>query len=223
MGKSGVYQIRNLINEKKYIGQASDLGKREVQHFKRLNRNDHYNKHLQRSYNKHGKENFTFEILIYCELSELTMYEQFFVDKEEKYFLYNIRIKCVNSNLGIRCSNETKKKLSKINQGKRVTDETKNKISKSLSGKSHFLYGKHRSEEARKKMSKNHADVSGENNPRSKLTEIQVFEILDLYHNKNKSQVYISKKYGVGRTTIGYVCNGRSWNNCYREFMNNRF
>ena len=218
---SGIYQIRNLINGKKYIGQTADLEKRKLKHFNALMGNYHYNEHLQNAYNKYGKENFVFEVLKYCRLFELTRYEQFFVDQEKQDDLYNIRIECVNSNLGTRCSDETREKLSIINRGKKHTKKSKNKISKALSGKNHPLYGKHRSKEAKEKISLNHVNVSGENNPRAKLTKKQVFEILDLYYNQNKNQVYIFKKYGVSRTTIGYICHGKTWKSCYKEFMEN--
>jgi len=124
----GIYQIRNIVNGKCYIGQSIELRKRKSNHFSNLKKNNGgENRYLQNSFDKHGQENFVFEILLYCEPFELTRYEQFFVDKYKKLGkLYNFR-ECVDSNKGLKYS------------------------SPSL--------------ETRKRMSKNHADVSGKNNP----------------------------------------------------------
>ena len=45
------------------------------------------------------------------------------------------------------------------------SEETKKKISESLTGEKNPNFGKHFSEETRKRMSDNHADLSGENHP----------------------------------------------------------
>ena len=45
------------------------------------------------------------------------------------------------------------------------SDETKKKMSEAKMCENNYWYGKQRSEETKKKMKKNHADVSGENNP----------------------------------------------------------
>lgn len=61
--KKGIYKITNLKNNKVYIGQSENLINREWSHFYWLDRNEHHNEHLQQSYNKHGRNNFKFEIL----------------------------------------------------------------------------------------------------------------------------------------------------------------
>ena len=59
-GKSGIYAIKNLINNKMYIGSTSDFKSRCRSHRTLLNRNKHFNKHLQNSVNKYGLSNFEF-------------------------------------------------------------------------------------------------------------------------------------------------------------------
>lgn len=60
----GIYKITNIINNKCYIGQSTNLKERVNWHKAELKRNRHYNKYLQASYNKYGLENFTFENII---------------------------------------------------------------------------------------------------------------------------------------------------------------
>ena len=79
--KSGIYQIRNTKDNKIYIGSAVNLNKRKNNHFSHLRRNLHSNKHLQNAFNKHGRNNFIFEVLITCHKSMLIWYEQQFLDQ----------------------------------------------------------------------------------------------------------------------------------------------
>jgi group I intron endonuclease len=59
----GIYSIKNLFNNKRYIGYTILFEKRFKQHFKSLKGNYHINSHLQNAYNKYGSNNFIFEIL----------------------------------------------------------------------------------------------------------------------------------------------------------------
>ena len=50
-------------------------------------------------------------------------------------------------------------------RGYRHTEEWKQEMSKAKSGENNHMYGKHHTEESRRKISMNHANMSGENNP----------------------------------------------------------
>ena len=63
MKKIGIYQIKNVINGKSYIGKSVDIHSRKFQHKSALLKNKHHNSHLQASFNKHGEEAFRFRIL----------------------------------------------------------------------------------------------------------------------------------------------------------------
>ena len=152
---SGIYCIENLINGKKYIGQAKDLKKRKREHFSTLRNGKNGNMHLQRSFNKYGEDAFAFKVLLYCDLAELTKYEQFFVDLYTPEKLYNNRLECVNSNLGLRWSDEMK-----IEQSKKLSG--KNHPMYGKKGKEHYNFGKVRSEEFKKHLS---IINSGKNHP----------------------------------------------------------
>ena len=105
---SGVYEIRNLINNKRYIGSGVNLKSRKRQHFSDLKLNKHKNKHLQNTYNKYGKDAFNFRILLMCSNEDCIFYEQKCIDKLKPE--YNI-CTMAGSSLGVTRSEETKEKI----------------------------------------------------------------------------------------------------------------
>jgi group I intron endonuclease len=123
---SGIYIIRNIINNNIYIGQSSNLNKRKFSHFYELRKNIHANTHLQNSFKKYNEKNFIFEIILYCEVKELTYYEQSLVDIWNPE--YNICKECVTSCLGVGRTDETKRKISIGNKGKILSEDSKHNI-----------------------------------------------------------------------------------------------
>ena len=59
----GVYSIVNVINGKIYVGSSNDIFTRFRGHKNNLKKGKHENEHLQYSYNKYGKDSFTYNIL----------------------------------------------------------------------------------------------------------------------------------------------------------------
>lgn len=76
----GIYKIQNKINNKLYIGSSKDIKKRFLAHTSLLKSKKHHSIHLQNAFNKHGIENFTFEILEECLLENLLQTEQFYMN-----------------------------------------------------------------------------------------------------------------------------------------------
>jgi len=77
----GIYQIRNVLNGKIYIGSSVSLSDRKNNHFAMLRSGKHKNVKLQYSFNKHGESAFVFEVLetIHRE-SEKFSREQYYLD-----------------------------------------------------------------------------------------------------------------------------------------------
>lgn len=120
LSKSGIYQIRNTVNGKIYVGSAKILKRRWSTHRECLRKNKHHSRHLQSAWNKHGEAVFVFEPLITCAPSMMLWYEQQFLDQLKPE--YNISPTAGNC-LGVVCSDEKKAKISKTHTGKVLTPE----------------------------------------------------------------------------------------------------
>lgn len=175
--KSGVYHIKNTINNKIYIGSAKNIRNRFNAHKYLLKKNSHDNSFLQNAWNKYGEECFIFEIIEVCDLSSLLIREQFYLDLFKSYERNNgyniIKIavgnygykfseesrkkmslakKGLKPKIGFKLSDETKKKIGDANRGRVPTQETRNKISNSNKGKV-------RTDEMRKNISNGHIGI----------------------------------------------------------------
>lgn len=88
---TGIYKIENLRTGVVYIGKSVDIKRRKYQHFRKLLDNKHFNQHLQYSFNKHGKHNFSFYVLEKCEKQDLSIRESFWY-KRYKTRSYNLNL-----------------------------------------------------------------------------------------------------------------------------------
>lgn len=90
----GIYQICNTINGKIYVGSAKNFDRRWGSHLYELRRGTHINPHLQRSFNKHGEQNFKFEIVEILQKYDKKVYfdaENPYIEKAlQSGFCYNI-------------------------------------------------------------------------------------------------------------------------------------
>ena len=146
---SGIYQITNTVNGKRYIGSAVDLGQRWAIHRFDLRHGKHGNQILQRSYNKHGEAAFEFEpIELVPDKDNLLAVEQHYLDTIKPE--YNI-CKVAGSHLGVKRSPESCARISAAKMGHTYSDESKEKISAALKGFKHSNETKARMQEAQKK------------------------------------------------------------------------
>lgn len=98
---SGVYEIRNILNNKTYYGSSYHIRVRLLEHRSYLLSNKHHNKKLQNAYNKYGEHNFEFRIVETCEPIRNTL-----LNIEQKYLdlnpWYNINKYADGGDIGIR-------------------------------------------------------------------------------------------------------------------------
>ena len=155
----GVYQIKNLSNNKIYIGSTiTSFICRWRQHNSKLKSGKHENTHLQSSYNKYGESSFEYSIL-YIGTSKEDIR-----DKEQE--LINSFDSC-NPDKGYNMdsivdrsirSEETKKKISLSRKGK-------------CSGSSNGFYGKTHTEEVREKIRQAHIGKKLSDSTKTKIVE----------------------------------------------------
>jgi group I intron endonuclease len=191
--KAYIYQIRNLLDGKVYIGQTIRLKKRQQQHFTNLRNKCHDNRHLQSAFNKYGENNFVFEILNIledCGIEEINALEIKIIASIDKKHKYNIAPGGTIGMKNKKHSHETLIKLSEAHIGKKLPIETRLNMSKAQKGR-----------------------CAGDKNPYAKLTEQQVREIKFGHLMENKlTNEKIGQLYGVSNTTISRIKLGIDWN-----------
>lgn len=128
-----IYKITNIVSEKIYIGKTKQkLSKRISEHFNLLRNNKHYNKYIQSSYNKYGKDSFSIESIDTCEEKDWIQKEIFWIKKfksNDKNFGYNLTKGGEGGN-GRVVSQEEINILIERNINRVWTKEMKDKISK---------------------------------------------------------------------------------------------
>src|SRR5688500_5336291 len=108
-----IYRIRNIVNNKAYIGSTVDFKPRINRHLSMLKRNIHHSKLLQNAWNKYGENNFVFEVLFYtvC-LDTLVNFEQLLIDTYDTHRDgYNV-CPIAGNRLGTKHSELTRIKMS---------------------------------------------------------------------------------------------------------------
>ncbi len=168
--RATLYMARNKVNDKFYIGITSQkLRDRKYRHISDTLKGSNF--YFHRALRKYGDENF-----IWTKICELPTYAEGL--EMEKHLIkemnpaYNTT-KGGEGCLGIKKSEETKKKLSIAHTGKKVSEETKRKLSEINKGKPGYWLGK-------KVPFKKRKEGTGENiskglmNPDSKLNRKKV-------------------------------------------------
>lgn len=125
--QAGIYRID--VAGTFYYGQSQDLKKREYDHGYQLRADRHPNPQLQAAYNKY--EQFSFEAVLVCEISELDRYEQWYLD------MYQPMKKCANVATcaeaaarglrGYKHTDEAKARIAAAGRGRTRTEEAKAK------------------------------------------------------------------------------------------------
>lgn len=138
----GIYYIKNLENDKSYIGSSKNIEKRFKQHLNSLRNGKHINVHLQRSYDLHGEDKFEFGILE--ETSELFIREEFYIKQIDVSDLYNLGSVGGGDNLTNHPNKEDiifRMRQTIVEKYKNASLEDKIKLSNRMTGCSNPNYG----------------------------------------------------------------------------------
>lgn len=165
--------VTNIVNGKVYVGKTGQtIDARWKEHLKlaRLN----YPSYFYRAMRKYGPDMFKVREIDCVETNELAnVRETYWITQVFKSHCsengYNSTLggegvirneeserKRIDALQGRKVSEETRRKISVANSGRKFSDEHRKKLSDAKLGDKHPLFGKHHSEETRKKMSKTH-------------------------------------------------------------------
>lgn len=159
----GIYKIENSVNGKIYIGQSRNLKKRLAEHKRKLKNGNHSNTYLQKSWEKHGSENFIFKIIEECIEEKLDEREIYFIKKyKDLTTVYNFKgggsfgthseatKELIREKRKLQIITEEAKQKMRIarremkppNTGKTFSEEHKKKISETLKGRPSPMKGR---------------------------------------------------------------------------------
>lgn len=103
---SGIYKIKNLVNDKVYIGRSKNIKRRFIQH--RTSTSNRLSKDIK----KYGLNNFEFKVLESCEtVEEMKIKEDYYIGLYESY----LEEKGYNSVYKNELYPKTKKDPSEVN------------------------------------------------------------------------------------------------------------
>lgn len=111
----GIYEILNIKNNKRYIGQSIHIRNRLFKHISMLRNNNHICKHLQSSWNKYGEENFQFKVIEYCNIEDL--------DKKEDFYIAKYQANKNDYGFNYRIDNKTNKRTQMVRRTKRKNEK----------------------------------------------------------------------------------------------------
>jgi group I intron endonuclease len=210
---SGIYCLKNTINDKCYVGSAQKLNYRLWNHKHKLIKGNHANNILQNFVNKYGIDKLYFEILEPVNIESLIEREQYWIDNLKPQF--NILPKA-GSSTGTVMSEEQKIKISKNRKGILHTENTKQRISESMKGvpktKEHAAKvglkhkGKIVSQEQKDKISK--ANKGNITTPKITWEIVDEIRKLHLQGIKDKE---LALQFNLSKVQINNIRNNKSW------------
>jgi len=159
---SAIYAIVNQVTRDMYVGSAVSVNRRWNAHRCNLRLGKHHCKHLQNAYVKYGAASFDWEIVEFvADKNDLLKREQFWLD----FFrpAYNKRAKA-DSCLGVKRSDESRKRMADAQRGRKQSPET-------IAKRSAALKGRARPPEVRAKISESHRNIRPNAGTRAKMSE----------------------------------------------------
>lgn len=225
----GIYKIKNLINNKIYIGQSVDITRRWAEH-RRSGQPKKYSLSSKRDINspihlamqKYGIENFEFSVVKECEVEALNELERYYISfyhSTDKRYGYNISLGG-QDRVGAKGELHSQAKLNQkqvdtICQRLIAGESVKaihadynfvNKSIISMINQGHIW----KNPSYTYPLSQQLFSMKGESNGRAKLTEETVMQIRKDYVNLSFSEV--CKKYAqYKKATVRSIVYGESW------------
>ena len=185
----GVIYVRpNLINGKKYVGQATDLKERQRK-WNDLNQ-PYAGPAINNARAKYGIEAFGFEILKECDDKELDYWEKYYVKELNTKAPYGYNLTDGGGGMS----------------GYTHSAETRKKISKGHKGKEPWKKGKHHSYETRKKISEAHR---GKYNKNKKSKPVLQMDKTNKIIAEFSSTMEVKRQLGISQSHISMCCNGK--------------
>lgn len=156
-----------------------DIPSRWQQHVTQMRAGKHANPPLQRAFAKYGEPALQFDILLFCAPKDLLFYEQRAIDVLNPE--YNV-CRVAGNSLGVKRSQEARKKMSAAGTGRKRSPETAEKMRRILTGRKlseaskekiraqrwhhtpeqvERMRARRASEESRRKMSESHKGKPG--------------------------------------------------------------
>lgn len=134
---AGIYEIVNVANGKRYVGQSINIARRLRHHWRDLANGTHFNGKLQRAVNKYGLLGFYWRVLESVSIDGLSVesVKTMLVDREQHHmeqtpagFGYQICL-IAGTVLGVRRSEETRARVAAAQVGRPpASAETRAKI-----------------------------------------------------------------------------------------------
>jgi group I intron endonuclease len=167
---TGIYKIRNIVNDKSYVGFSTEIEKRWRQHKADLRNDHHINILIQNAWNKYGEH--AFEFIIVEETSELADREVYWIHELDTHYNgYNLTEGGDDppNHTGFKRSAKTRKLMGDVQRGRKKTQDHKDKIAKTLTGHT-------RSDESRRRQG---VSIKGTNNHayRSDISDHHLFSL----------------------------------------------
>jgi group I intron endonuclease len=178
---SGIYQIRNLVNGKLYVGRSTNVKRRFHEHKVSLRKGTHANAHLQNAWGQYGTENFVFELIERVDNLDLLAKREGFHCERLGVFdsARGYNLDRVDEEGRARPSEETRAKIRASHLGLEHTPETCQKLSNAqralhtqriANGTPHPNRGAVRSEESRRRQSELRKGVPLSSETRAKMS-----------------------------------------------------
>lgn len=220
---TGIYKIKNLINDKIYIGKTEvRFVERYWNHVWKLNNRSHDNKYLEKSWWKYGDTNFVFEVVHILDNDEdINNLENYYIELFDSFNNgYNLTMggegkrgyvtsdkakmiigaKNKINNLGKKHSEETKIKMRKSSRHLSPSPQTIEKIKLARTG----IKASNETKEKLRLLN------LGSKSPVAKINEDIVYKIKsDLLSGVLQKE--LSQKYDIPLSTISSIANNYSW------------